>query len=148
VRKIFDGVSFIACPCTGVSNKNAVNINADNVAVALAEGVHARKLIFLSDVDGVMRNGKLLSMITDQDIPELIKSGVAEGGMKVKLENCLHALQSGVKRIHLINGSKPNALANEIYDAQGNGTMILRDDDRESYLNEIETQEVIERKMG
>lgn len=147
IRKIFEGINFIACPCTGVSNRSAVNINADNVAVALAEGVHARKLIFLSDVDGVMKDGELLSLITDKQIPELIDSGVASGGMKVKLENCLHALNEGVKRIHLINGFEKDALIKEIYDAEGRGTMLLREEDIDSYYNEMETQKVIERKI-
>ena len=65
IHKIFEATSFIACPCTGVSEKSAVNINADNVAVALAEGIHARKLIFLSDVDGVMKDGQMIPLITD-----------------------------------------------------------------------------------
>lgn len=145
IGRIFEAISFIACPCTGVSAKSAVNINADNVAVALAEGVHARKLIFMSDVDGVMKDGKVIPLITDAEIPGLIESGVAQGGMQVKLENCLHALKKGVRRIHLINGFRENALAEEIYDAIGPGTMIIREVDRESYLNEIETQKAIEK---
>lgn len=144
IRKIFDGVSFIACPCTGVSEKSAVNINADNVAVALAEGVHARKLVFLSDVDGVMKDGELLSLITDEDIPNLIADGTATGGMQVKLENCLHALKEGVKRIHLINGFEKDALIKEIYDAEGRGTMILLKEEYDSYTNEMKTQKAIE----
>lgn len=145
INRIFEAIPFIACPCTGVSAKNAVNINADNVAVALAEGLHARKLIFLSDVDGVMKDGKVIPVLTDAEIPELIQSGVAEGGMQVKLENCLNALKKGVRRIHLINGFRENALADEIYDAIGTGTMILREVDRESYLNEIEAQKIFEK---
>ncbi len=148
IKRIFGAISFIACPCTGVSEKSAVNINADNVAVALAEGVHARKLIFLTDVDGVMdKDGNLIPLITDKEIPHLIESGVVEGGMRVKMENCMHALEKGVRRIHLINGFKDHALAEEIYDSIGPGTLILRDADKDSYLNEVETQKVIERKI-
>lgn len=146
IRGIFNATPFIACPCTGVSDKSAVNINADNVAVALAEGTHARKLIFLSDVDGVLKDGKMIPLITNTEIPDLIQTGVAQGGMRVKLENCAHALEQGVKRIHLINGFRENALAEEIYDAIGPGTMIINEEDRESYLNEIETQKAIEGK--
>lgn len=144
IRALFESVSFVACPCLGVSDKGPVNINADNVAVALAEGVHSRKLIFLSDVDGVMKDGGVLPLITDEEIPALIADGVADGGMRVKLENCTQALSHGVRRIHLINGFGENALVDEIYDAVGLGTMIIREVDRESYLNEIKTQKEIE----
>jgi len=144
VRDLFETQSFVSCPCLGMSDKGAVNINADNVAVAVAEGVHARKLIFLSDVDGVLREGQVMPLITDDEIPELVDGGIVDGGMRVKLENCAHALAKGVRRIHLINGFRENALAEEIYDSIGPGTMIIREVDREAYLKEIETQKDIE----
>lgn len=147
IDALFKNENFVATPCTGVSDKNAVNINADNVAVALAEGLQSRKLIFLSDVDGVLdKEGKLIPLITDEEIPTLIENGTVDGGMKVKLENCLHALQKGVRRIHLINGFKKDALAFEIYDAIGPGTMILNAVDQERYEEEIEKQKSIEEK--
>lgn len=145
IRALFESVSFVSCPCLGVSDKGPVNINADNVAVALAEGVHSRKLIFLSDVDGVMKDGAVMPLITDAEIAGLIESGVAEGGMRVKLENCAHALEQGVRRIHLINGFRANGLTDEIYDAVGLGTMVIREVDRARYLNEIERQRDIEK---
>ena len=62
IRRMFDTVNFIVTPCIGVTNRNGVNINADNVAVAIAAGCQSRKLIFLSDVDGVLVNDKIADM--------------------------------------------------------------------------------------
>lgn len=144
VRRIFDAVSFVATPCIGITNKNGVNINADNVAVALAAGIQSRKLIFLSDVDGVLVDGKTAPFITDKEIPTLIENGTVTGGMRVKLENCLQAMQSGVKRIHLLDGFRHNALTREIYESEGPATMIIRDEDRQAYLNEVAAEKVIQ----
>lgn len=144
IRHAFEDILFIAMPCIGVTAKNAVNINADDVAVAIATGCETRKLVFLSDVDGVLINGKTASFITDKEIPELIENGTVEGGMKVKLENCIRALDDGVRRIHLLNGFSENVLANEIYESTGAATMIIKEEDKQSYLNEIEAQKIIE----
>jgi acetylglutamate kinase len=143
LRHAFDGMRFIATPCLSVTEKDGININADNVASALAIGCKARKLIFLSDVEGVLIDGKTAPYLTDEDIPKLIADGTVTGGMKVKLENCCDALNAGVRRIHLLDGFKPHALLREVYDSIGAATMILREEDRQSYLNEIETEKVI-----
>lgn len=144
----FQGARFIATPCLSVTEKDGININADNVASALAIGCKARKLIFLSDVEGVLIDGKTAPYLTDKDIPQLIADGIVTGGMKVKLENCCDALQAGVKRIHLLDGFKPHALLREVYDSIGAATMILREEDRQAYLNEIETEKVISAGMA
>ncbi len=144
IRPLFDRANFIATPCLGITQKNGVNINADNVAVALAEGCVARKLIFLSDVDGVLVDGKVAPFITDKEIPALIENGTVTGGMQVKLENCLHAMQNGVRRIHLLDGFRHNALTHEIYESEGPATMIIREQDREAYLSEIALEKAIE----
>lgn len=140
IRNLMNTVPFIACPCLGVTAKNAVNINADNVAVALAAGAQFRKLIFLSDVDGVMVDGELASMLTDAEIPALIDSGQIAGGMQIKVESCLYALHHGVRRIHIINGFQEKSLEREMYDTHGIGTMILRESDKDTYIQEIEME--------
>lgn len=136
IYSLLNATPFVACPCLGASEKNAVNINADNVAVALAAQCQFRKLIFMSDIDGVMVDGKVQSVLTDKDIPKLISEGHAVGGMQVKLENCKFALDRGVRRIHIINGFKAGNLANEIYSAVGPGTMLIRDADMDRYEQE------------
>jgi acetylglutamate kinase len=108
VARLFRTSNFVACSCVGVTPEGQVlNINADTIATQLAIGTKAHKLMFLSDVDGVQIEGKAADVITAQEIPGLIKNGTATGGMKVKLENCLAALNGGVRRIHLINGLRP-----------------------------------------
>ncbi len=141
VMRLFKSTNFIACACLALTNEGRLcNINADTIATELAGGSEAHKLIFLSDVDGVEKDGKVLSAITDKDIEDLIKDGTATGGMRVKLENCLRALDSGVRRIHLINGFRENALVKEVYEPVSPGTMILRENDREHYMNEVKLE--------
>lgn len=147
VLAAFTGVPFISVPCQSATAKDGININADNVAVALAVGTKSRKLIFLSDVDGVLIDGKTAPFLTDNDIPGLIADGTVTGGMQVKLENCCDALNKGVNRIHLLDGFRPNALLSEVYDSVGPATMVIREEDRQSYLNEIKAENVIKETM-
>jgi acetylglutamate kinase len=145
VARLFRTSNFVACSCVGVTSEGQVlNINADTIATQLAIGTKAHKLMFLSDVDGVQIDGKSADVITAQEIPDLIKKGIATGGMKVKLENCLAALNGGVRRIHLINGLREDALKKEIYESVGPGTMLFHESERASYANEVEAQKVIE----
>jgi len=144
IRRLFKVTNFIACDCIGTSDDGLlVNINADNIATDLASSLKAQKLIFLSNVDGVKINGETAFMIMEDEIPKLIADGIVTGGMQVKMENCKQALEAGVKRIHLINGLRENALHDEIFESVGPGTMILREDEKDNYLNEIEIQKAI-----
>ncbi|MDH5722871.1 MAG: hypothetical protein OEY94_06085 [Alphaproteobacteria bacterium] len=144
IRRLFKVTDFIACACIGTSKDGQIlNINADTIATNIAITLKAQKLIYLSNVDGVKIDGETAFMITENDIPKLIKDGTVTGGMQVKMENCKQALEAGVKRIHLINGLRENALHDEIFESVGPGTMILREDERENYLNEIEIQKAI-----
>ncbi len=147
LARLFRNANFVACSCVGVTNEGQIlNINADTIATEMAIGTKAHKLMFLSDVDGVLIDGKSADIITAQEIPTLIKNGTVTGGMKVKLENCLAALNSGVKRIHLISGLRPDALKKEIYESVGPGTMLFHESESEAYANEVEAQKVIERQ--
>ncbi len=135
---------FIACPCLAISeNGDLCNINADTIATRLAAGLKAEKLIFMSNVDGVKINDETALLVTAEEIPQLISDGTVTDGMRVKMENCLEALNSGVKRIHLINGLKENALQKEIFESVGPGTMLLREDERDNYMNEVKIQKSI-----
>lgn len=144
VNRLFKTTNFVACACIGITNDGVVcNINADTIATELAIGINAHKLIFLSNVDGVKVNEETAFMITATQIVQYIKDGTVTDGMKVKMENCLRALEGGVKRIHLINGLRENALYKEIYESIGPGTMILQDQEQQNYLNEVEVQKLI-----
>jgi acetylglutamate kinase len=147
INRLFRFSNFVACACLAITDKGeVVNINADTVATELAIGVKAHKLMFFSDVDGVLIKGKTADVITDKQIDKLIKDGTATGGMRVKLENCKAALQAGVRRIHLLSGLREDALKTEIYESTGPGTMLFSEAERKSYENEIETQRLIEGK--
>ncbi len=135
---------FIACPCLAINDDGDLcNINADTIATQLAAGLSADKLIFMSNVDGVKVDGQTALLITDTQIQGYIDDGTVTGGMRVKMENCLEALNAGVKRIHLINGLHKNALSNEIFETLGSGTMLLRESEQDSYMNEVKVQKAI-----
>ena len=142
ILSLLNSSPFIATPSLAISKNNAVNVNADMAAISIACWTQARKLIFLSDVDGVMIDGEKASVLSDEEIEKHIHSGQIEGGMKVKMESCLEALDRGVRRVHLINGLKEQALAREVYDPMGTGTMILRESDKDRYFEEIKFEDV------
>jgi acetylglutamate kinase len=105
------------------------NLNADDAAAAVARALRARKLAFLSDVPGLLRNRQdestLLSTLHIHEVEELIRNGVIDGGMLPKIKNCVEALESGVKKIHIIDGRLPHSLLLEIFTDKGVGTEII-----------------------
>ncbi len=107
----------------------SLNINADTAASKLATVLKANKLIFLAPVDGVLdRDGKLIERLTPVEVKELIKGGVARGGMIPKLEACLYAIEHGVKSAHIIK-SKKHAIIEEVFTEKGIGTMLIREEE-------------------
>ncbi|MFN3700172.1 MAG: acetylglutamate kinase [Alphaproteobacteria bacterium] len=144
IKRLFKVSNFVAVPCLAPTKDGQLcNINADTIATELAIGAEADKLIFLSNVDGVLIDGKTAFMITDGEIPALIEKGIVTDGMRVKMENCVRALHGGVKRIHLINGLRDNALEKEIFESVGPGTMLITEGEKIRYLNEVEIQKAI-----
>ncbi|MBZ0252047.1 MAG: acetylglutamate kinase [Candidatus Methylomirabilis sp.] len=104
------------------------NINADLVAGAVAEALGAEKLVLLTDVEGVKDgDGKLLGRLSIKEAKALIKSGVAGGGMIPKLECCIHAIEGGVRRTHIVDGRVEHSVILELFTRQGSGTMIEAD---------------------
>lgn len=149
VGRVFKSTDFAACACLATTPDGTLcNINADTIATQIAIATGANKLVFLSDVDGVKIDEQVQSLITAEDIPAHIKSGAVTGGMQVKLENCADALERGVRRIHLINGFREDALKHEIFEPEGPGTMLILESERSSYMNEIQAQSVIEKKRA
>ena len=104
------------------------NINADLVAGALAEALQADKLIYLTDVDGIYRDFEdKSSLIPEMGVAEgedLIREGGLSSGMLPKMQSCMEALRSGVRRAHIINGTIDHALLLELYTDAGIGTML------------------------
>ena len=103
------------------------NINADLVAGSIAASLKARKLILLTDTEGVLdKNGDLISSIRADEIGELIKEGTIKGGMIPKVNCCLEALATGVSKAHIIDGRKEHAILLEIFTKGGIGTEIIK----------------------
>ena len=101
------------------------NINADIAAGKIAEALQAEKLILLTDIQGVMINGSLMSSIKSADIAAYIKSGEITGGMIPKVNCCVKAVKSGVKKAHIIDGRVEHAVLLEIFTDEGVGTQII-----------------------
>ena len=117
------------------------NITADDAACAIAEAVHAEKLAFLSDIEGVYKDkddpSSLISELHVVEAQKLIDDGYVGGGMIPKLKNCIDAIEEGVNRVHILDGRIPHSLLLEIFTNKGIGTAILREDG-EKYYNEHE----------
>ena len=117
------------------------NFNADDAACAIAEAVHAEKLAFLSDIEGVYKDkddpSSLISELHVDEAQKLIDDGYVGGGMIPKLKNCIDAIEEGVNRVHILDGRIPHSLLLEIFTNKGIGTAILREDG-EKYYNEHE----------
>ena len=98
-------------PCLGLAPDGELyNINADHMAAAAAEYLGADLLIYLTDVAGVLDNGKTLSSVSSKEVGRLIESGVVSGGMVLKLEAAKRALGGGVNGVHIVGGSEPDGL--------------------------------------
>ncbi|MBR2345159.1 MAG: acetylglutamate kinase [Lentisphaeria bacterium] len=122
----------VVTPLGTGSDGNVYNINADTAASKIAEALHARKLVFVSDVPGVLSDrddeDSVIPTIRTTDIPDLIHSGVLSGGMLPKVQGCVKALESGINKVHMINGRIPHSLLLEIFTEDGVGTQIVRPD--------------------
>lgn len=108
------------------------NVNADTAAAALAKALKARKLAFLSDVPGLLRNAEdpesVMSTLNIAEVERLIEERVIAGGMLPKVQSGVEALMAGVKKIHMIDGRMPHSLLLEIFTDKGVGTEIVRDE--------------------
>ena len=120
-----DGLLPVIAPL-GVDDEGTVyNINADHAAGEIAAALSATKLIYLSDVAGIMHDDELLHCLDQRDAESLMRSGVIHGGMMPKVVSALKALRAGVSKVHLIDGRAPHALLLEIFTSEGIGTEIV-----------------------
>lgn len=101
------------------------NINADVAAAQIAGALKAEKLVFLSDVEGVLENGKLVRRMTEKAAEALITSGVIGGGMIPKVRSAFDALEAGVGTVHMIDGRAKHSLLLEIFTDKGVGTALF-----------------------
>ena len=103
------------------------NINADLVAGHVAAALKARKLILLTDTEGVLdKEGKLISTIRVEEADKYVADGTIKGGMIPKTRCCLEAIKGGVRKAHIIDGRREHALLLEIFTKRGIGTQLIR----------------------
>lgn len=103
-----------------------LNVNADSVATAVAGAMSAKRLIFLTDVDGIRGPEGVVPSVDEPTLRGWIASGVVSGGMIPKAEACLDALAAGVEGVTVTDGREPHAVLLELLTARGVGTMVTR----------------------
>lgn len=107
----------------------AYNINADDAASAVAKCIHAEKLAFMTDIDGVCLDpddpDTLISVLALDEAKRLIQNGTINGGMIPKIRNCIEAVEQGVSRVHILDGRKEHCLLLEFFTRKGIGTAII-----------------------
>ncbi len=127
---LHDGTVPVICPIGRGADGLPYNINADLAAASLAKSLRPRKLAFVSDVPGLLRDpsdpGSLIETLKSEDAPALMKRGIVGGGMLPKIQSCLDALNEGVRKVHLVDGRMPHSLLLEIFTQKGVGTEIVR----------------------
>lgn len=130
----------IVCPIGMDDEFNTYNINADDAACVIAKAMGAEKLAFLTDIEGVYKDPEdpetLISELHVREAKELMSSGFIGGGMLPKLNNCIEAIESGVSRVHILDGRIPHCLLLEFFTNRGIGTAILDDENSKFYKGE------------
>lgn len=115
----------VIAPIASDENARSYNINADSCASAIAMKLRTQKVIFLSDISGVLdKNGELISRLNAQKIATLKADGTINGGMIPKLDACLECVNNGVGRVHIIDGRVAHSLLLELFTDEGIGTII------------------------
>ena len=111
--------------------ENTYNINADYVAMDIAAALKAEKLLFLTDVPGILKDindpGSVINFLGLEEIDPLIRDGTISGGMIPKIESCRSVVKRGVNNAHIIDGRVENCLLLEIFTPMGIGTMVQKD---------------------
>ena len=117
----------IIAPLGVGQNNQTYNINGDTAASAIAKKLKSRRLILMTNVEGVYDDKKnLISEIKPFDLENLIKWKIVEGGMIPKIENCVDAVENGVRGVVILDGRKPHSILHEIFSEEGSGTLIRK----------------------
>ncbi len=120
----------VVTPLGRDAGRRIYNVNADDAAAAIARGLHARKLVFLSDVPGLLADPRdkesRISTVKVAEVHALIKRGVIDGGMLPKIQGAVDALQAGVLKTHIIDAGLPHSLLLELFTDRGVGTEIIQ----------------------
>lgn len=126
---LWQGNLAVVSPVGADEQGNLYNINADTAASHVATALGARRLVFLCDVPGLLRDSSdpdsLISTLPVSQVDELRKSGIIGTGMLPKVESAVNAIQAGVRRVHLIDGRLPHSILLEIFTDKGIGTELV-----------------------
>ena len=116
----------VIAPVAPGRNGETFNINADVFAGAIAGAVEAKRLLFLTDVPGVLdAEGRLVKQLTVEAARDMIGTGIISGGMIPKVETCIEAIEEGVEGVVILNGKTPHAVLLELFTEVGAGTLIV-----------------------
>lgn len=117
----------VIAPVAPGRDGNTYNINADTFAGAIAGAVFAKRLLFLTDVPGVLNKaGELIPELSVREAQQLIADGTISGGMIPKVETCIEALDRGVEGVVIVNGKTPHSVLLELFTEHGAGTLMVR----------------------
>ena len=128
-KEIADGFMPVISPVAEGLDGKPYNVNADVAAARVASALRARRLVYMSDVPGLLEDyhnpDSLISTVKVSEVDGLKKRGVIDKGMRPKMQSAVRALQEGVQRVHLIDGRMPHSLLLEIFTDKGVGTEIV-----------------------
>jgi len=110
----------------GLKDNQTYNINADTAAGAIAKKLKSRRLLLMTDIEGVMDNNKLISEITPSLAKKMIDEEIIKGGMIPKINTCIDAVNNGVRGVVIIDGRKPHSILFELFSDKGSGTLIRK----------------------
>ena len=117
----------IVAPLGLGKNNQTYNINGDTAASAIAKNLKSRRLLLMTNVEGVYDDRKnLISEIKPFDIENLVKLKIVQGGMLPKIKNCIDAVENGVRGVVILDGRKPRSILKEIFSDKGAGTLIRK----------------------
>ena len=129
-RMLVGGIIPVVAPIARGPEKHLYNVNADSVAWKIAADLKAEKLVYLSNVPGILRDkdkpDSLISSVSLAECDDLIRTNVIVGGMIPKIEACMEALKNGVRKTHVISGLLQHSLLLEIFTPEGIGTEIRK----------------------
>jgi acetylglutamate kinase len=124
------GATPVISPTARGDDGKIYNCNADIAAAKAAIALNARRLVFMSDVPGLLRdptdNSTLMSHLRLEEVPELKRAGVIEEGMLPKVDSAIAAIESGVEKVQFIDGRIPHSLLLEIFTDEGVGTEVVK----------------------
>ncbi len=130
-RLLAQGLIPVVATIAGDAKGQTYNINADAVAGAIAAALHAEKLVFLTDIEGLRADpadpASLLRTVSVDELDAMVATGAASSGMIPKAEACARAVRAGVTSAHILDGRVPHALLLEVFTDRGVGTMVSKD---------------------